>query len=210
MRLYSSNKDPCQFSNLTPPRFTRWGELRFREQSPNKDLPAQGQAPSREQCDIKKCFRNVSGNGAGIGPERGRNEGFIRSRESHKTLDSIGFLVAGPTRLELATSGVTVRHSNQTELRPRIHGFTNTTCRGWLSIIPQQVEPIRCLNRGGVVKPQNLQGLPKKIVPIWMKGLWLLVLDECGTEADLFRKKWGMFRHRRFGLAGTGWNADSG
>ena len=27
--------------------------------------------------------------------------------------------MAGPTRLELATSGVTVRHSNQTELRPR-------------------------------------------------------------------------------------------
>ena len=28
-------------------------------------------------------------------------------------------LVAGPTRLELATSGVTGRRSNQTELRPR-------------------------------------------------------------------------------------------
>ena len=28
--------------------------------------------------------------------------------------------MAGPTRLELATSGVTSRRSNQTELRPRL------------------------------------------------------------------------------------------
>ena len=31
--------------------------------------------------------------------------------------------MAGPTRLELATSGVTGRRSNQTELRPRIINF---------------------------------------------------------------------------------------
>ncbi len=31
----------------------------------------------------------------------------------------LGLLVAGTTRLELATSGVTGRRSNQTELRPR-------------------------------------------------------------------------------------------
>ncbi len=31
--------------------------------------------------------------------------------------------MAGPTRLELATSGVTGRRSNQTELRPRLGGF---------------------------------------------------------------------------------------
>ncbi len=29
--------------------------------------------------------------------------------------------MAGPTRLELATSGVTGQRSNQTELRPRIY-----------------------------------------------------------------------------------------
>ena len=32
---------------------------------------------------------------------------------------TIGDKMAGPTRLELATSGVTGRRSNQTELRPR-------------------------------------------------------------------------------------------
>jgi hypothetical protein len=36
-------------------------------------------------------------------------------------LQPLDFIVAGATRLELATSGVTGRRSNQTELRPRPH-----------------------------------------------------------------------------------------
>ena len=35
-------------------------------------------------------------------------------------LQPLDLIVAGATRLELATSGVTGRRSNQTELRPRI------------------------------------------------------------------------------------------
>jgi hypothetical protein len=40
-----------------------------------------------------------------------QNQGIIRGK--------LGFYLAGPTRLELATSGVTGQRSNQTELRPR-------------------------------------------------------------------------------------------
>ena len=42
-----------------------------------------------------------------------------RKKGLSKTAESLVSLVAGPTRLELATSGVTGRRSNQTELRPR-------------------------------------------------------------------------------------------
>lgn len=45
---------------------------------------------------------------------------FIPAKKRHKkTVLSDGFLMAGATGLEPATYGVTGRHSNQTELRPR-------------------------------------------------------------------------------------------
>ena len=45
------------------------------------------------------------------------------NRKSPNTLCIKAFKSAGPTRLELATSCVTGRRSNQTELRPRIYHF---------------------------------------------------------------------------------------
>lgn len=45
---------------------------------------------------------------------------FYSGKKRHKkTVLSDGFLMAGATGLEPATYGVTGRHSNQTELRPR-------------------------------------------------------------------------------------------
>ena len=53
------------------------------------------------------------GNRVGIEIIKAKNKGLrIASK-------SLFLLVAGATRLELATSGVTGRRSNQTELRPR-------------------------------------------------------------------------------------------
>ena len=45
---------------------------------------------------------------------------LAKKRDSAKSLNPFSLLLAGPTRLELATSGVTGRRSNQTELRPRV------------------------------------------------------------------------------------------
>ena len=42
-----------------------------------------------------------------------------KKRGTHKISESPLISLAGPTRLELATSGVTGRRSNQTELRPQ-------------------------------------------------------------------------------------------
>ena len=47
---------------------------------------------------------------------------WSENKESPNTI-SIKAFFAGPTRLELATSCVTGRRSNQTELRPRIYHF---------------------------------------------------------------------------------------
>lgn len=44
---------------------------------------------------------------------------FRQKKDTKKTVLSDGFLMAGATGLEPATYGVTGRHSNQTELRPR-------------------------------------------------------------------------------------------
>ena len=45
---------------------------------------------------------------------------FDEKRDSAKTAESLVSLVAGPTRLELATSGVTGRRSNQLNYDPAI------------------------------------------------------------------------------------------
>ena len=54
-----------------------------------------------------------------VGNSVGNKKNNKRKRDSAKPLNPFSLLLAGPTRLELATSGVTGRRSNQTELRPR-------------------------------------------------------------------------------------------
>ena len=78
----------------------------------HRKIPGQEIAqPGRIDLIEAKCFRNVSENRAGIGPEWGRQKDFMKSRESHKTLVFIGFSLAPAVGLEPTTNGLTVRCS---------------------------------------------------------------------------------------------------
>ena len=55
--------------------------------------------------------------GATVGRE------FVKYAKKRSLIFKTSFLMAGPTRLELATFCVTGRHSNQTELRSHLLGI---------------------------------------------------------------------------------------
>jgi hypothetical protein len=52
-----------------------------------------------------------------------RKSGNKKTRKSYYNKISGLFIMAGATRIELATSGLTARRSNQSELRPRKKGL---------------------------------------------------------------------------------------
>ena len=113
-----------------------------------------------------ECFR-----------ERGRNRarteavlGFYGiTRFATKPLILFGFLMAGPTRLELATSGVTVRHSNQTELRPRMEGGLFVWVAGVSARLSQPIlscyctRPLHGLSRVGVRRQRFCHALGNQL-----------------------------------------------